>query len=59
MTIHICKIWPEVIEDNEKPVTQVGENWDQLVAELNAWYLFGRDLEGSLDSRMPLLAQPV
>jgi hypothetical protein len=26
-------------------VTQVGQNWNQLVWELNGWLLFGRELE--------------
>ena len=26
-------------------VTQVGINWNQLIIELNTWYLFGRDLD--------------
>jgi hypothetical protein len=26
-------------------MTQVSANWNQLIIELNAWYLFGRDLE--------------
>lgn len=26
-------------------VTQVGQNWNQLITELNSWYQFGLSLE--------------
>ena len=26
-------------------MTQVGQNWNQLVYELNSWLIFGRELE--------------
>jgi hypothetical protein len=30
-------------------MTQVGQNWSQLVEELNDWLMLGRDLQGVLD----------
>ncbi len=32
-------------------VTQVGANWNRLIAEMNGWYLFGRELEETLNSK--------
>ena len=39
-----------------KFVTQVGQNWNQLVYELNGWLVFGRELEIALnDKRLELV----
>ena len=32
-------------------LTQVGQNWNQLIIELNGWHQFGRDLENALNSK--------
>ena len=32
-------------------MTQVGANWNQLIAEMNSWYQFGHDLEEALNSK--------
>lgn len=34
-----------------KIMTQVGENWNQLILEMNSWYHFGRDLEDALNNK--------
>ena len=35
---------------DEKFMTQVGQNWSQLVQELNSWLRFGRELETALNN---------
>jgi hypothetical protein len=40
-------------------VTQVGQNWNQLILELNAWYLFGRDLEDATNGKGNRTLMPV
>jgi len=32
-------------------MTQVGQNWNQLVYELNKWLVFGKELEDALNSK--------
>ncbi|MDE2213234.1 MAG: hypothetical protein KGJ34_01750 [Patescibacteria group bacterium] len=52
-TAELAPIYSLKSDSDDEPnhyVTQVGQNWNQLIWELNGWLLFDRAVEGALDT---------